>query len=276
VADPLYRKIADELYQQIEAGQLGPESQLPTESDLQREYGASRNTIRDAIKWLIARGVVETRPGQGTFVVPRINPFATTLSGKAETSGSSELDLYISTASSEGRQLRVSPPRVQIQRAYNEIAEMLGIAEGNPVISRHQELSIDGTPWALQTTFYPMDFVTRGAFRLIETQNLPGGTLSYLKKAIRVNQVAWRDSITVRAPENTEIDFFRLPYDLQVFVFEIRRTGFDADGPIRLTITIYPTDRNQFLYEEGPIPRSAKPPDETLQPSAERPTRVTG
>ena len=55
-------------------------SQLPTELELQEQYHASRKTIRDAIKWLITRGLVETRPGQGTFVVEKIDPFVTTLS----------------------------------------------------------------------------------------------------------------------------------------------------------------------------------------------------
>jgi DNA-binding GntR family transcriptional regulator len=51
MAEPLYRRIVDDLRQQIESGQLGPGSQLPTEVELRELYhNASRNTIRDAIK----------------------------------------------------------------------------------------------------------------------------------------------------------------------------------------------------------------------------------
>ena len=74
MADPMYRQIADDLRRQIEDGELAPGSQLPTELELREKYNASRNTIRDAIKWLITRGLVETRPGQGTFVVAEITP----------------------------------------------------------------------------------------------------------------------------------------------------------------------------------------------------------
>jgi len=73
--DPLYRQIAEDLRQQIESGELAPGSQLRTELELREHYDASRNTIRDAVKLLIARGLVATRPGQGTFVVERIEPF---------------------------------------------------------------------------------------------------------------------------------------------------------------------------------------------------------
>ena len=69
--EPIYRQIADDLRHQIETGELRPGEQLETEIELREKYNASRNTIRDAIKLLTTRGLIETRPGQGTFVVRR-------------------------------------------------------------------------------------------------------------------------------------------------------------------------------------------------------------
>ena len=85
MADPMYRQIADDLRRQIETGELAPGAQLRTELELREKYEASRNTVRDAIKWLITRGLVETRPGQGTFVVEKMIPFVTTLTGDPKT-----------------------------------------------------------------------------------------------------------------------------------------------------------------------------------------------
>ncbi|HLM90371.1 MAG TPA: GntR family transcriptional regulator [Streptosporangiaceae bacterium] len=48
-----------------------------TELELREHYGASRNTIRDAIKWLTNLGLVDTKPGQGTFAVQKIAPYVT-------------------------------------------------------------------------------------------------------------------------------------------------------------------------------------------------------
>jgi GntR family transcriptional regulator len=79
MAEPLYRQIADDLRAKIESGELEQGSQLATEGELRDEYNASRNTVRDAIKWLTNLGLVETRPGQGTFVVEKATPFVTTL-----------------------------------------------------------------------------------------------------------------------------------------------------------------------------------------------------
>src|SRR5271156_2282565 len=94
---PMYQRIADDLLSKIKSGELPPEAQIPTEGDLQNIYDASRNTIRDAIKRLVSLGIVETRPGQGTFVVGAIDPFVTTLSAPAGSGfGGGETATYLS------------------------------------------------------------------------------------------------------------------------------------------------------------------------------------
>ena len=57
MANPMYRQIAEDLRHQIEAGALQPGQQLRTELELREHYGASRNTVRDAIKWLTNLGL---------------------------------------------------------------------------------------------------------------------------------------------------------------------------------------------------------------------------
>ena len=71
---PMYQQIADDLRTQIESGELAPGDQLPTEMELRDRHSSSRNTIRDAIKRLTSQGLVETRPGQGTFVTRKVRP----------------------------------------------------------------------------------------------------------------------------------------------------------------------------------------------------------
>ena len=131
MANPMYRQIAEDLRQQIEAGQLAPGSQLPTELDLRERFNASRNTVRDAIKWLTNLGLVETRPGQGTFVTEDIDPFVTTLSGNPSTGwGGDEGTSYLSEVSERNRKPTTSPVQVEIQEATGDIASGLWISEG--------------------------------------------------------------------------------------------------------------------------------------------------
>ena len=255
MAPPMYHQIADDLREQIESGKLAPGAQLPTELDLRERYGASRNTIRDAIKRLISLGLVETRPGQGTYVVQKIDPFVTTLTGSPEAGRAEDSSaVYLSEVGKEGRRATVSTPRVEVQPAPAEVALRLRAAPGTQVVSRHQERYIGGIPWSLQTSFYPLEFVTSGkASLLLVAEDMAEGAVKYLEEVMGIKQVGYRNWITARTPDDTEQKFFRIPHDSTVF--EVFRTSFDQSrSPIRVTVTVYPADRNQLIVNVGEVP----------------------
>ena len=252
--DPMYRQIAEDLRQKIESGELGHGDQLPTELELREEYEASRNTVRDAVKWLITRGLVETRPGQGTFVMGEIEPYVTVLDFDT---GFGQGAVYASgTEATRKRKVsRASDPRIEIHQAAGDLAEELRLEEGTAVISRNQQRFIDDKPWSLQTSLYPMSFVARGAGELIQAKDIPGGVVRYLEDVLGIKQVGWRDKISVRPPDQTEALFFGLPDNGRVEVFEIRRIAFQDSGtPLRLTVTTFPADRNEFVVHVGRVP----------------------
>jgi len=144
---------------------------------------------------------------------------------------------------------------VGIEEANEQMAAELGIPEGTPVVSRHQQRYIDGTPWSLQTSFYPMDLVQGGAVRLIQAGDITEGTVEYLRESAGIRQAGYRDTLTVRPPDMNESTFFRLPDDGRVSVIEQRRTAYADDGrPVRLTVSVYPADRNQFAFIAGQVP----------------------
>lgn len=251
---PMYQQIAEDLRKQIDSGALPRGSQLPTEIELRARYNASRNTIRDAVKRLSSLGLAETRPGQGTFVTMRIDPFVTVLTADpAEVSVGEGGATYLSQVSAENRKARVTPPRVEVQTPPQEITKRLRVPANTQVVSRHEQRYIDDIPWSLQTSFYPWDFINRGANRLLMAEDLKEGTVRYLAKTIGLNQVGYRDWITARNPDTDEQGFFRIAHD--AMVFENFRTAFDQNKkPMRVTVTVFPTDRNQFIVNVGDVP----------------------
>ncbi len=65
--NPLYEQIADTIEQAIiEQGSLA--ERLPSEMDLAKEFGVSRTIIREALKILKARGLVDVRVGGGAYI----------------------------------------------------------------------------------------------------------------------------------------------------------------------------------------------------------------
>jgi DNA-binding GntR family transcriptional regulator len=65
---PRYIQILDELRRRVEEGRYPVESSLPTESELCEEFGASRYTVREALRRLVDQGMVSRRQGAGSVV----------------------------------------------------------------------------------------------------------------------------------------------------------------------------------------------------------------
>ncbi len=68
MAAPLTETVIQRIRDQIASGGLGPGSRLPAELELAAELGASRNTVREAVRALVTARVLDVRRGDGTFV----------------------------------------------------------------------------------------------------------------------------------------------------------------------------------------------------------------
>src|ERR1700690_3914551 len=64
----LYEQIVQQVEESILIGQLKPGDQLPAERDLAQSFGVSRTAVREAVKTLREKGLVEAYSGRGTFV----------------------------------------------------------------------------------------------------------------------------------------------------------------------------------------------------------------
>jgi len=65
---PLSVQIAAQLREQITGGSWPVGTRIPGEHELVDLLGASRNTVREAIRGLVHSGMLEARPGDGTYV----------------------------------------------------------------------------------------------------------------------------------------------------------------------------------------------------------------
>ena len=66
-------RIADRLAEMIVHGRFAPGDKLPSEPELSHELNVSRTTLREALRILSTRGLVEVRRGVGTFVTESRN-----------------------------------------------------------------------------------------------------------------------------------------------------------------------------------------------------------
>jgi GntR family transcriptional regulator, transcriptional repressor for pyruvate dehydrogenase complex len=70
----LGEQVASQLASQISEGRWLPGDKLPSESELCSTLRIGRSTLREALKSLAFVGLVQMRPGEGTYVLDRTQP----------------------------------------------------------------------------------------------------------------------------------------------------------------------------------------------------------
>lgn len=60
--------VADYLEKEIVAGRLSPGTKLPSERQLADQFGVSRPIVREALRALVERNLIEVRPARGAYV----------------------------------------------------------------------------------------------------------------------------------------------------------------------------------------------------------------
>jgi len=119
---PLYRRIEEDLLEQITEGQLSPGQAIPTERELCEHYGVSRITVRSAMRELQTRGYVHRQQGKGTFV--------------SRSRIQREMGRLISFSEEMRAQGRVPGSRLinlQHKLADRSIASLLHLEDGEPI-----------------------------------------------------------------------------------------------------------------------------------------------
>ena len=67
-ASRLYEQIVQQIEESIRKGALKAGDQLPAERELAQRFGVSRTAVREAVKSLAEKGLVESFSGRGTFI----------------------------------------------------------------------------------------------------------------------------------------------------------------------------------------------------------------
>jgi GntR family transcriptional regulator len=151
---PLYYQLENLLREKINSGAFSPGDRLPTESDLIRQYGVSRITVRQALTALAEEGLIERRQGRGTFVAERkIKRRA--FEGQTHLTGS--LDEIIAM----GLETPVKVLEMNRIEADPHEAELLGLQPGEPVYRIKRMRIRDGKPYSLIVNYLPAEIGAR-------------------------------------------------------------------------------------------------------------------
>jgi GntR family transcriptional regulator len=177
----MYEQIAGTLRDRIAYGVYPENQMLPPEMLLLAEFNVSRHTIREAMKELVAEGLIERKAGRGTIVSPR-----------SKTGGSwgvrSINDLIGEFTDSEIVVLKRHPVSA---RSVPEVAALFELRPSGSLFFIQRVIKLRSGPVALHRLYTLVKYASRIPKDELGTKPLIGQIEEYCRvQAFRTRQVA--------------------------------------------------------------------------------------
>ncbi len=244
VEEPRMRHIADELREQIETGALVPGALMPSEPDVARAYGVSRQTARSALQLLEQQGLVIVRPRRGRIVrsnkrlVWRLSEFEL-----PENTGLASSDAWETDIERQGHDPTRQDLEVETIRPPQDIATRLKLVpERDLVVVRRRVRFIDSNPGITSDDYFD-EAIVRGTELAAPADTAREDIL----KEAGYEQIYDVDEIITRMPTPDEAR--RLAIGTGVPVAELTRTAYTGENkPVRVMVAIIPGDALVLRY----------------------------
>lgn len=233
---PLYEQVKKHLISLIDRGNLGPGDKLPSEKELEDEFGVSRVTVRRAFQELSHEGRIERVPGKGSFVLhPKIEPLTA-------------LTSFSENMRAQGYEPSYQQAVISIEDVQPKIATMLGVPLDDKVTHVNRLMLADGLPMAIQDAYLPYAiYQQKPAFFTPEVlTNISMYRVLELELGIKLYRAdEWVDASKAYVDEASKLG---ISSDDVVLVVE-RLTFDEGDRPVEYVKLIFPANRYRYKVE---------------------------
>ncbi len=174
VGVPKYIQISNWLTEMIQKGRYGVHDKLPSESKLSELFRVNRNTVRQAISDLVAKGLVQKKNGIGSFVLGQpFQPVKYTLQ-------------HISSFTDDMMRMDIVPQTKLIRKSVIEappdVAEKLMLGKEKLVILTERLRMGNRIPLVIERSYLP-----HKEYKSILKMRLTGSLYHLLTKRFHVN-----------------------------------------------------------------------------------------
>ncbi|MFK0238246.1 GntR family transcriptional regulator [Streptomyces vinaceus] len=242
-----YQRVADAFRERITDGTWPPGHRLPSRAQLGAEFGGGENVIRKAQETLIAEGLLEGRPGAGTYVrAPRTR-------------------LHMQRCPAPGTPpVPLAPPGISTWDAHStaktpapaDIAARLDIAAGEPCVRTEYEF-LDTARQPVMTAISWEPMAITGGTVVVLPDGGPLAGRSVIDRMAHLDITVTRAAERPRAVQVDRDQAQKLGVPAGTLAILIERTFFDAtDRPVETADLLVPADRWDIDYN---IPLTAPP-----------------
>ncbi|MFI9206262.1 GntR family transcriptional regulator [Streptomyces sp. NPDC053048] len=243
-----YERVAAAFRERIADGTWPPGHKLPSRTELGAEFGVGENVVRRAQEVLITEGLLEGRPGAGTFVRPTYDKRT-----MLRTPPPGVPRPGVAPAGFEGIWESDSLAKVP---APADIAARLAITPGDACVRTVYEFLAERQPVLLATSWEPMAITDRTVIVLPE-----GGPLAGRGVVERMAHIGITVSRVTEVPRPVRLDDAQaqlLGMRAGAQALRIMRTHYDTTGrPVETADIVVPDERWEVTYDIPlPIPAS--------------------
>jgi GntR family transcriptional regulator len=238
-----HERIAADLRARIDSGELQDGDRLPGENALMEQYGVARMTARQALADLQRQGIAVARKGLGVFVrtFRPVRRYGNRRLGRAVWGAGQSMWAVDQGASSP----TVDQLRIDTVPASDNVARLLNLPAGAPVVRRDRRYLIDGRPVQRATAHIPADIASGTAIANHDTG--PGGIYARLAELGRA-PAQFVEEIQSRMPTPDEIEDLQIPTGTPIF--SVIRTALDTEGhPIEVSHMLLSAAAYVLVYE---------------------------
>lgn len=239
---PLYVQLKDAVVDEIRTGHLRPGDRVGSESELERQHGVSRITVRQALKTLVQEGALYRVPGKGTYVAARkVAPLAafTSFSENMRAQGLAPTYRLLAAAP-------VDPPLA--------IRQELRLGDRGRAFRIERLLLADRQPIGLQYGYYPNGIFGPAAGQ-IDPASLAGDSLyTQLETTLKLPLGKAEETVEPAIANKKEVELLGVPDGSPVLV--VRRVSYLANGlPVESVKLVFRGDAYRYrvdLYRGQP------------------------
>lgn len=207
---PLHLQLRSHLRAQIVNHSLPPGTALPSEAQLQEQYGVSRSVVRQALGALAAEGLIDRGRGRGSIVAPRREHHRLVQRMPGLSTQISETGLSVET---------------EVLGFEVESARGAATALGTPeVLALRRLRSVDGSPIALIHTWLPLPLCSELTPDDLRNVSLHG----VLRDKFKIDVTAGRRQIRAAPADTALLSLLRMEAHSPVLLLE--GTSVDALG----------------------------------------------
>ena len=252
--DPVYLRVLADLRAQIRDGALPAGARVPSRNAIIARYGVGETAAKHALQVLAAEGLIEARPGSGSYVRPvpagrllehdRLH-FPGSPFGIGPPAGPDGRD---DRAQHDGEAVRLAwEHHTERVRAAEPVARRLRLAPGEDRVMRTSYLlTADAVPVQLATSYEPLA-LTEGTPVLLPEQGPHAGRGVIARMSVigvQVDQVT--EEIAVRASLAAEAAALGIPLGAPVLAVE--RAHLAGGRPAEICDIVVPAGQYRLRY----------------------------